>query len=302
MERKIIFIDFDGVLHPPQFLQFQEKEGELVLTGDQRFCWSDYLWECVRESDCEIVVHSSWRHGQTLDDIRALLPAKLARRVSGITRGEDRYAGILDYVRETKVSAYLILDDAEAEFPECCPELIVCDPTQGLSDPWVCNRVTDFIDRDASKQISLVELLQDEAILTENITRQRFMAADIPTLEALVTFNEISKAVPTGPGIYQIWTMTGIALKVGISSDLRRRLRTHRASPLSRSVLARHLNRDRTLAPNHDLTTDVGRQRFLADECRIAFISTSSRRDARNLEIRLERTGKFRYIGKVRER
>lgn len=302
METKIIFIDFDGVLHPPQFLQFQETGGELVLTGDQRFCWSDHLWTCIKESACELVVHSSWRLGQTLDDIRALLPEKLASRVSGITRGEDRYTGILDYVHEAKPSAYLIVDDAADEFPERCPHLVICDPTRGVSDPWVRDRITDFIGRETRTQTLLTELQRDEAILTEKITRARFMAAEMPTLEIWVTFKEISKAVPNGPGIYQIWTTTGVALKVGISSDLRRRLRTHRASPLRRSVLARHLSLDGTLAPEHDLTTDAGRQRFLVEECRIAFISTPSRQDARDLEMELERTGKFRYTGRIRTR
>lgn len=134
------------------------------------------------------------------------------------------------------------------------------------------------------------------------MTRQHFMAVEAPIPEAVITFDEISRAVPRGPGIYQIWTISGIPLKVGISSDLYRRLRTHRASPLKSSVLARHLCLDRSLTPEHDLTTEAGRRRFLAEECRVTLLRTASRGDARALEIDLERTGKFRYIGKVRER
>jgi hypothetical protein len=45
-----------------------------------------------------------------------------------------------------------------------------------------------------------------------------------------ISFAEIAKEVDEVPGIYEIWTQSEIPLKVGISKNLRKRLKQHAAS------------------------------------------------------------------------
>jgi hypothetical protein len=45
-----------------------------------------------------------------------------------------------------------------------------------------------------------------------------------------VRFEKIENQIPSGPGLYEIHTDTGIALKVGIGVSLRKRLLKHQAS------------------------------------------------------------------------
>lgn len=107
-------------------------------------------------------------------------------------------------------------------------------------------------------------------------------------------------------------------LKVGIATDLKQRLRDHGQSRQSglktidtsqamephnvrskKSILAKHLWFDKTITKKYDLTTEFGRQEFLENECYIIVKSTSTREEARALEMIFENTGKYRYVGLV---
>lgn len=135
-------------------------------------------------------------------------------------------------------------------------------------------------------------------------------------------FSEVDQAIPKGqPGLYEIWTLSGVPLKVGIAGDLRKRLRNHRASRQNRlrlknggswsrpedveskqSILAKHLYFDRALTHGYDLTCEAGRRAFLDDCCEVRILATISRDEARELEKQLEASGLFRYTGRVRTR
>jgi len=139
---------------------------------------------------------------------------------------------------------------------------------------------------------------------------------------ANLKFSEIKKFVPRHvTGVYEIHTVRGVALKVGISTNLRRRLRHHGESLQSgltfkaaksaphprevtshRSILAKHLYFDRSIAPRYDLRSEAGRQEFLEKNCRIRIKFTSSGAAARRIEKQQERSGRFRYRGRVMER
>ncbi len=133
-----------------------------------------------------------------------------------------------------------------------------------------------------------------------------------------IKFSQVKDLVQPTSGIYEIFTNEGIALKVGIAKDLKKRLTDHSKSKQSRikikdatqamephnviskkSILAKHLYFDRNISKNYDLTTELGRQEFLEDECYIIVKTTSTREEARALEMRLENTGKYRYVGLV---
>jgi len=131
-----------------------------------------------------------------------------------------------------------------------------------------------------------------------------------------IRFNEIEDKIPKGPGIYEIYTDSGIALKVGISSNIRKRLLQHRASRQNRlklkpggnrlnpndvlskeSILAKHLYYDSTVTKEYNLATENGRKAFLSDKCYIRFKETETKAEARRMEKQLEMSGQFRYIG-----
>ena len=136
-----------------------------------------------------------------------------------------------------------------------------------------------------------------------------------------IYFRDIEGLVPGKPGIYEIFMNDGRPLKVGISSDLRRRLLLHRASRQSglkskhkgpwdqpkdvqskSSIFTKHLYFDRSLVCDLDLTLEVDRRKFLEERCYITFEWTASKEAARELEKDREQTGQYRYVGRVRVR
>lgn len=136
-----------------------------------------------------------------------------------------------------------------------------------------------------------------------------------------VRFSELADVVPPQPGVYEIHTLTGVPLKVDISGNLRKRMLQHRASRQSAlklvaggqpgnpkdlsskaSILAKHLYYDTTLATEYDLTSEIGRRRFLEERCYFTLEETASRVEARELERLRERELPFRYLGVVQQR
>jgi hypothetical protein len=102
----------------------------------------------------------------------------------------------------------------------------------------------------------------------------------------MISFNDLESSVPEKPGIYEIHTRDGIALKVGMAGNLRKRFIQHRSSlqralqltaagghlnPAGmiskRSILAKHLFFDASLTGDFDLTSEEGRVAFLRERC-----------------------------------
>ncbi len=124
--------------------------------------------------------------------------------------------------------------------------------------------------------------------------------------------------IPADCGVYEIHTDDGFALKVGIGANLRRRLVRHKMSRDSglrvkvngdrnhpdhveskSSVLAKHLYYDRSLTADYDLKTQAGRRAFLMERCHILIERVPTLLFARDIERSRERTGSFRYVGRV---
>lgn len=124
----ILFLDFDGVLHPASAYQ------------TQAFCHALTLAECLQPYTCDIVISSSWRFNYSLPELRDLLPATLAARVIGTTG--EAYIG--QHARQHEIGEFLkrsgapsdrswrALDDAAWEFPPGLRNLIPCDSNTGL--------------------------------------------------------------------------------------------------------------------------------------------------------------------------
>ena len=141
----VIFLDFDGVIHPADYLRFNEIDGELVLGSDVRFCWAGVLWDLIKDHDRDLVIHSSWRTSFDLSQIRNMLPPELRSRVRDVTGDGGRFDSIKEYVAVHQLRKYLILDDAPEEFPLGLQALVVCHPERGIDSPEVKERVIRFL-------------------------------------------------------------------------------------------------------------------------------------------------------------
>lgn len=130
-----------------------------------------------------------------------------------------------------------------------------------------------------------------------------------------VQFSEIKSKVPAKPGLYEIYTDFGLALKVGISGNIQKRLLQHAQSRQNglklkprgswenpkdveskRSILAKHLYFS-SLSDEFDLKTEIGRQEFLLTRCYVLFRVTATRDEARAIEKVLEAEGQFCFVG-----
>lgn len=125
---KLLFLDFDGVLHP-------------------NFCDESKYFSCVNVllhalgnnvKALEIVVSSSWRFHYEFAEILRFLPDKLGVLVTGVTPGVEpgcyqRYREIRAYLSLLKDTPdWRALDDDIRAFPEKCSQLILCDGRVGI--------------------------------------------------------------------------------------------------------------------------------------------------------------------------
>lgn len=123
---KLIFLDFDGVLHPTH------------CVGESPFNRVDLLEEALSGSTPLIVISSSWRFTHSLDKIKKLLPNSIANLVIGTTGApvigkHARFQEILAFLNTYEQTNWRALDDSYWEFPSNCKELIRCNPNLGIS-------------------------------------------------------------------------------------------------------------------------------------------------------------------------
>ncbi len=142
---KILFLDFDGVLHPFN-VRFNE-DLELTLECDDKslhlFCWVPILESILNEVDPEchikIVLSTSWAHRYGWEDAAKLLTPVLDSRVVGRTNGYNRARGlqILKCVEDMNIAYnnWLALDDDDYLWPtHFLNQLIKTDENLGLSE------------------------------------------------------------------------------------------------------------------------------------------------------------------------
>lgn len=127
--RRLLFLDFDGVLHPLDKIE--------VLHPHKWFCWAPLLDEILEPwPDVQLVVHSSWRAEFDLSELRQLLGA-LAPRVTGCTSALPKALGIAAVLNASRppVTAHVVLDDDARLAAHPGLNVIVCNSGQGLSSP-----------------------------------------------------------------------------------------------------------------------------------------------------------------------
>ena len=93
--KRILFLDFDGVLHP-------------AGPGSAKFSRLGLLADLLRDpafADVQIVVSSTWREIHSLARLRGFFPPDLQPRVIGSTPVLDEYDS--DYPRAEEIEAWL---------------------------------------------------------------------------------------------------------------------------------------------------------------------------------------------------
>lgn len=132
----VIFLDFDGVLHP-------------------EFCHESRHFECVQHlanacgerDDLDIVISSTWRHTKDLSNLKACFPESLARRIVGVTSAYaaleglpskvlpfEREAECLGWIRANRPghARWIAVDDRPWLYRPFCPELFLVPGKTGL--------------------------------------------------------------------------------------------------------------------------------------------------------------------------
>ena len=135
----ILFLDFDGVLHP-------EYEGQ-ATPADVAFCHRPRFEAIMRDYPCvEIVISSTWREQLTLAALQAQFSPDIAARIIGATPIIPRMDGkYIPARRESEIlgwlaaavrahEPWLALDDAAWQFQLHRNRLITCTRHLGLDD------------------------------------------------------------------------------------------------------------------------------------------------------------------------
>jgi len=124
---KILFLDFDGVLH------------STTSSSEKMFSQAEPLAEVLVKNPCSIVISSSWRFHYSLDEIKERLPSSMRDLIQGAT-GEPyigkwpRYNEIKEFLIKNRLYVdWRALDDSFLEFPTHCQELILCQGKNGFT-------------------------------------------------------------------------------------------------------------------------------------------------------------------------
>ena len=123
---KLLFLDFDGVLHPTHF------------AGEDPFNRADLLEEVLANLQVEIVISSSWRFTHSVSKLQKMLPSSISKLIIGTTGApvigkHPRFNEIQVYLNYREDADWRALDDSYWEFPSPCPQLIRCNPNTGMS-------------------------------------------------------------------------------------------------------------------------------------------------------------------------
>jgi hypothetical protein len=126
----LLFLDFDGVLHPAG------------CDPSEHFCNLPELESLLREHPAvQIVISSTWQEAYSVRALRDRFSPDIAARIIGAIRVADpegeaecRYEAIDMFLRHIGRlrTPWIALDDAEHEFPIGCAQLVLCDSARGF--------------------------------------------------------------------------------------------------------------------------------------------------------------------------
>lgn len=160
----ILFLDFDGVLHPDAV--YLERGRPVLRAEGELFMWAGHLVEALAgHPDVHIVLSTSWARELRFTRARDHLPAELRARVIGATwhsgmatdqefrplgretwwDSATRYQQIRRYVVRAHLTDWIAVDDdAEGWADADLDHLVRTDGAHGLSDPAALLRLADL--------------------------------------------------------------------------------------------------------------------------------------------------------------
>jgi len=151
----VLFLDFDGVLHPDSV--YLEHRRPVVRGGGSLFMWAPHLLNALApHPQVQIVLSTSWVRVLGFGRARKALPEQLRTRVIGATwhsrMGKSEFGGfrlptswwddatryqqIAGYVARARLTRWVAIDDNCEGWPaELADQLILTDSNRGISDP-----------------------------------------------------------------------------------------------------------------------------------------------------------------------
>lgn len=146
---RVIFLDFDGVLHPVSATSKFVPSAPIkrAIQRATLFRWAWILDELLEvHPEVGIVVHSNWRLIATDEELQSFL-GPLARRFAGSTPHLPPWESISTVIQQNHLRDFRILDDRPTAFPSGLPELISCNPEIGLKAYSVCAQLATWLSK-----------------------------------------------------------------------------------------------------------------------------------------------------------
>lgn len=159
----ILYLDFDGVLHPDEVYIVK---GKVVLKAEGAlFMWAERLAEALADRPAvRVVLSTSWVREVGFRKAKAALPEKIQERVIGSTfqtrmaggwntdsgddwRGKTRYQQIASDLRRRAAGQKWVAvdDDVEGWAESAQGNLVQTDPARGLGDDATLARLVDLL-------------------------------------------------------------------------------------------------------------------------------------------------------------
>jgi hypothetical protein len=157
---KILYLDFDGVLHDER-VRFHPRRGIYMdKPGRMLFEWMPILEQLlIPHPDVRIVLSTSWAQVRSISFVKKNLSPALQQRVIGATfeRQHDankafsalpRGLQVMQDVHRRAPTAWFAIDDNHLGWPAWCQhQLIRTNGARGISDPLIAQAIKAMLER-----------------------------------------------------------------------------------------------------------------------------------------------------------
>jgi hypothetical protein len=171
----LMFLNFDGVLHPNAVRFAKTKNPTLNAAQHRLFESNDTLADVVADfSNLHLILNTWWTYFLGCDESLCCLPKSLSSRVSGsILQHLSSYPNLPHRVSlateavRTVDEPILILDHADARYPKhVLPITLLLDPQIGLADSRAARALHRFISRATERD----QVLRERKVKITNTT------------------------------------------------------------------------------------------------------------------------------------
>ena len=150
---RVLFLDFDGVLHPPKAIAGARPPltpAQILAGWPQTFQHLPLLAQLLQgHADVSVVVSSSWRLFLNEQELAELLSPIKDWYVGALhPRVTQRDEAIMQWLSEHQIADYVVLDDVPkffAGYPSQWPNLMVCNPALGLAEPKIRDQLSAWL-------------------------------------------------------------------------------------------------------------------------------------------------------------